>query len=196
MYKEHFLKSASVSLLATLAFAGCEADPEVVNGLVEPGLSEEMVTANCYAACDCGGGIWVDCLGTCQATDYSHVECNGVPVAYCPVCCPAFSVYIPNVFTPNGDGYNDVWRVTDANNGTGSIYATAYSLNIYNRWGQSVHSKSGPFRWYYYGGDIFWNGKINNMGGLVSPSAYYYELTLKSCDGTPTSYKGWIQVIY
>jgi len=40
-------------------------------------------------------------------------------------------VYVPNVFTPNGDGSNDVFFV----NGKG---ITGLSVKIYNRWGNKV----------------------------------------------------------
>ncbi len=43
---------------------------------------------------------------------------------------PDANLFIPNVFTPNGDGYNDVFRIT------GIRQCEFYNLYIYNRWGQ------------------------------------------------------------
>ncbi|MBK8499822.1 MAG: choice-of-anchor L domain-containing protein [Flavobacteriales bacterium] len=69
-------------------------------------------------------------------------------------------VIIPNVITPNGDGYNDKW----------SIEGITYSSNtvaIYNRWGQKVYEATN-YR--------------NQWGGDDVPDGtYYYEviLTLK-----------------
>ncbi len=49
-----------------------------------------------------------------------------------------FTLYIPNVFTPNGDGDNDQFRVSVP----GKIYECV-DLNIYNRWGQLMFSSTG-----------------------------------------------------
>lgn len=44
---------------------------------------------------------------------------------------PYFPLYVPNAFTPNGDGINDVFRV-------GSAGITGYHLVIIDRWGTTV----------------------------------------------------------
>jgi gliding motility-associated-like protein len=44
---------------------------------------------------------------------------------------PPFSFYIPNAFTPNGDGLNDRFR------GIGEGFVT-YEMEIYNRWGEMI----------------------------------------------------------
>jgi gliding motility-associated-like protein len=46
-----------------------------------------------------------------------------------------FSVYIPNTFTPNGDGLNDVFNVK----GIG-LQTAGYSMEIYDRWGTLIYS--------------------------------------------------------
>ena len=43
---------------------------------------------------------------------------------------PDANLFIPNVFTPNGDGYNDEFRIT------GIRQCEFYNLYVYNRWGQ------------------------------------------------------------
>lgn len=109
----------------------------------------------------------------------------------------SFSVSIPNVFTPNGDGFNDTWRVMAASNGTGPLNAYSYSLTIVNQWGGSVMSGSGTITTGtegYMGGDIYWNGRINNTGSYVSNSVYYYAVTLYNCSGNQT-YNGNISVL-
>lgn len=47
---------------------------------------------------------------------------------------PEWSVYIPNSFTPNGDGNNDVFY-PDGN----GIDWTNYEMHIYNRWGEEIY---------------------------------------------------------
>lgn len=66
------------------------------------------------------------------------------------------SISIPNVITPNGDGYNDVFEILN-------IERLEYSrLKIYNRWGGVVYDKE------YYKND--WDGQG------VSDGVYFYTL--------------------
>jgi gliding motility-associated-like protein len=64
---------------------------------------------------------------------------------------------VPNVFTPNNDGINDLFlpNLPDGTQG---------SMTIYNRWGKTI-----------YEGDLLkgWNGK-NNQGVDQAESTYYY----------------------
>ncbi len=51
-------------------------------------------------------------------------------------------IYIPNAFTPNGDGRNDVWNIP----ALGAF--TSFELVLYNRWGQPVfETKDTPRQW-------------------------------------------------
>jgi gliding motility-associated-like protein len=54
---------------------------------------------------------------------------NSIEVAVMETC-PEY-IFIPNAFTPNGDGINDVYRVA-----TRSL--VSFELSIYNRWGQLI----------------------------------------------------------
>ncbi len=68
--------------------------------------------------------------------------------------------YIPNAFTPNGDGVNDVFGITGNS-------VSGYSLNIYGRWGQPVFKSDGPFKG--------WNGNDQN-GNPAPDGVYVYSL--------------------
>lgn len=51
------------------------------------------------------------------------------------------NLFIPNVFTPNGDGLNDYFRLF-------TTPCNFVSVSIYNRWGMQIFSSSNPnFRW-------------------------------------------------
>lgn len=83
-------------------------------------------------------------------------------------------LFIPNVFTPNGDGVNDrfVIQAMEAFN--------TVSLTIYNRWGNNI----------YYNPvyDNSWDGSGLNSG------TYYYVIEAK--EGNNSSiYKGWVLLI-
>jgi len=58
--------------------------------------------------------------------------------------------YIPNIFTPNGDGLNDRWRVI-----TRECWQT-FDLKVYNRWGNLVWWSLDPMEW--------WNGEDTQDG--------------------------------
>ncbi len=71
---------------------------------------------------------------------------------------PPSTIEIPNIFTPNGDGYNDVLKVK-------SEGLDNETMVIYNRWGRKV------YEWNMVHGE--WNG-IENSGGEAATGVYYY----------------------
>ncbi len=66
-------------------------------------------------------------------------------------CSPA--VYLPNAFSPNGDGINDLFFPQGKN-------FTSSKLLIFDRWGGMIHSSEGP--------DANWDG------GNASAGVYVY----------------------
>ena len=80
---------------------------------------------------------------------------------------------IPNVFTPNGDGKNDVWELEGAE-GFDRI-----ELTVVNRWGNEVY-RSRDYR-----GD--WNG------GNLNEGTYYYSLVTHK-GNVQESYAGWVLI--
>lgn len=71
-------------------------------------------------------------------------------------------VNVPNVFTPNGDGKNDVFCVQ-------AFSVEAFEAIILNRWGRKVYEWHDP-----EGG---WDGRIN--GKYATPGTYYYIVTAR-----------------
>ena len=72
---------------------------------------------------------------------------------------------IPNVFTPNNDGNNDVFEIQVA----GKLYECTV-LKIFNRWGQVQFLSSGN--------NIKWDGR-NSVGMSVPDGTYFYTLSIK-----------------
>ena len=98
----------------------------------------------------------------------------------------SFDIFIPNAFTPNGDGFNDVWLVVDGDKGFGAINAYRYELNISNAAGVSLFSKNETITAGSIGlrgGDIAWDGRINGTGSIVPNGTYTYSLRLFNCSG-------------
>jgi gliding motility-associated-like protein len=73
-------------------------------------------------------------------------------------------VLVPNAFSPNGDGINDTWVITNITNYPGA------TVNVYDRYGQLVfHSENYSKAW-----DGTYNGKPLPM------ATYYYIIDLKN----------------
>lgn len=71
---------------------------------------------------------------------------------------------MPNVFTPNNDGSNDVFTLNTVN-------ATDLKLVILNRWGNVVYESEGDV-------DAAWNGKVQNVGQECNDGTYFYQFTI------------------
>lgn len=76
-------------------------------------------------------------------------------------------ITIPNVFTPNADGYNDVFKVVGDN-------ITIFDMQIFNRWGQIVF-KSDDI-------NLGWDGKLN--GKECSEGVYYWIVNYEGLGNT------------
>ena len=68
----------------------------------------------------------------------------------------------PNFFTPNGDGFNDTWKIENM-----QIYPNS-KLEIFDRYGKLLKNLSAN--------DTGWNGKINNQE--LRADDYWFILTL------------------
>ena len=90
------------------------------------------------------------------------------------------SVYLemPNVFTPNDDGYNSMFKPIKFN------YLQSGSIIIFNRWGKQV-----------FAGDLFvgWDGLTN--GEEASTGVYYWECNYIDKDGGVHTQRGFVQLL-
>ena len=75
-----------------------------------------------------------------------------------------FSYTLPNVITPNGDGYNDVFEPKV----TGLSLITGAKTVIFNRWGNILHDTDDPL--------IRWDGK-SKQTNMDCPSGTYFYVT-------------------
>ena len=78
------------------------------------------------------------------------------------------TIEIPNVFTPNGDGANDIFSIK-------STGVKEISLQIFNRWGEKLYEFSGP--------KAAWDGLAPN-GSKVPEGTYFYFVKANGFDGT------------
>ena len=73
-------------------------------------------------------------------------------------------IFIPNVFSPNGDGKNDQFYVSGGG-------FTEFKIQIYNRWGTLLFQSDAP--------QVAWDGRTN-AGKEVSAGTYYFTLDAHS----------------
>lgn len=88
---------------------------------------------------------------------------------------------IPNIFSPNDDGVNDVFFLHAASLET-------IDIKIFDRWGHLVYSISSDK------GNIAWDGK-NQYGKEVAEGVYFYTLKAKGADGNEFEQKGNVTVV-
>ncbi|TNE59026.1 MAG: PKD domain-containing protein [Bacteroidetes bacterium] len=95
---------------------------------------------------------------------------------------PVITWYMPNAFTPNGDGQNDGFR------GKGFLEgATAFQMTIWNRWGELVFETENP--------DDEWNGRQMNTGEMSPEGVYVYVVTFTGPRGQKEEFKGYATLL-
>jgi gliding motility-associated-like protein len=82
------------------------------------------------------------------------------------------NIVVPNIFSPNGDGINEVWDIKNIEQ-----YASA-KITVFNRYGQFVFESDGGYS------NNPWNGTYN--GQPLSIGTYFYIIKLSS-SATPIS---------
>lgn len=105
------------------------------------------------------GSYWVEVISQCVVRDTIEVKF---------IDCPGF---VPNVFTPNGDEYNQAFVIQHIDN-------RDWGLQVFNRWGAKVYE------------DKLY--KNNWDGSNLSQGVYYYVLQSISLN---KKVNGWVQII-
>ncbi|HEX6913819.1 MAG TPA: PKD domain-containing protein [Chitinophagaceae bacterium] len=100
------------------------------------------------------------------------------------VTCNQANIFVPNTFTPNGDGMNDVFYIR----GNG-VFAVK-SLRIFNRWGEMIFEKK----------DISANIPTDGWNGLfkgvpASTDTYVYQLEVLCTNSEVVKYNGTVSLI-
>ncbi|MEM9837508.1 MAG: gliding motility-associated C-terminal domain-containing protein, partial [Bacteroidota bacterium] len=88
---------------------------------------------------------------------------------------PIISIHVPNAFTPNGDGLNDIFIPKYDLFGF-----RGYEFNVWNRWGQRIFTTDDP--------SIGWDGRYKNAD---SPAGgYLWEITIINARFEAEKFKG------
>ena len=89
------------------------------------------------------------------------------------------SLEVPNVFTPNGDGINDIFVIE-------SEGLTEVQGIIYNRWGAVIYNWDQP--------KLEWDGRTNT-GLFCSQGTYFYIIKAKGWDGEEYELNGFVTLL-
>lgn len=104
-------------------------------------------------------------------------SCESVSDTY-TINIGASELLIPNAFSPNGDGINDIWKVAYRS-------LVSFKCHIFNRHGHQIYQFDDP-----NGG---WDGK--NGSKFVNPGVYFYVIEAVGSDGKKYKRSGDINII-
>jgi gliding motility-associated-like protein len=115
---------------------------------------------------------------------YTDHGCHASDSVKILIYCDNSQVFVPNAFTPNGDGQNDVFYPR------GIGIKTIKSFRIYNRWGELLFEREGIN---LNDADNAWDGTYK--GGTPRPDVYVYIIDAVCFTGDPVFIKGDVTII-
>ena len=96
------------------------------------------------------------------------------------------NIYIPNAFSPNNDGVNDIFTIYTKS----ARQSRVESLKVFNRWGDLLYSRQN---FQLDGEQVGWDGTFNDK--LVDPGGYIYSVDVLFPDGSKEQKAGVINII-
>ncbi|MEM7575107.1 MAG: PKD domain-containing protein, partial [Bacteroidota bacterium] len=160
--------------LTVTGCAGCSYDWDTDNGTVSP--DDEAVVI--------GSPEFED-----EVTYFVELSANGcseelfITLPTDDPACNQLTVYLPNAFSPNGDGQNDELRVRSRY--IDQELLLDYELMIFNRWGQEMFRSFDPFQ--------AWDGRFE--GDECEPDVFGFYLRVVCPDGEELIQQGNITLL-
>ncbi|MFT4879895.1 MAG: gliding motility-associated-like protein, partial [Flavobacteriales bacterium] len=110
------------------------------------------------------------------------IDVNGCTDLFCRTVdvIEKLRVFVPNAFTPDGDGVNEVWFPV-------VIGAIEYDVKVFNRWGEVVFSSQVP-------GEP-WIGEVKNGEYFARNDLYTYILVVQGDDLETYEYSGHVMLL-
>ncbi|HRY32510.1 MAG TPA: choice-of-anchor L domain-containing protein [Bacteroidales bacterium] len=94
------------------------------------------------------------------------------------VVMPEHTLFIPNTFTPNHDGHNDIFQAF-------GTHITDFHMDILNRWGENIFTSDHI--------DIGWDGTYK--GDIAPTGVYTVVITYRDIQGSRHSYYGKVTML-
>ena len=89
-------------------------------------------------------------------------------------------LYVPNSFSPNNDGFNDIFSFKGTN-----VFNPR--LEIYTQWGEMVCVIESPSQ--------YWTGNVNNSGYYCESGIYNWKIFYRDEKGTPHYQRGFVSLV-
>ncbi|MFM7023437.1 MAG: gliding motility-associated C-terminal domain-containing protein [Flavobacteriales bacterium] len=127
------------------------------------------------------GSYWVQVTDSNQCSTSDNIELT--------VFCEDYELEWPNVITPNGDGFNDIFKpkgVDDNNFQKVIANVRIISFGVYDRWGRFM---------FYSEENVLpnWDGKFN--GSPAASGTYFYVIRYKNSAGKEYEVSGYLTLM-
>lgn len=105
----------------------------------------------------------------CKDTTFTEIEID-----------PEYHFYIPNAFTPDNDGNNDIFTTVGEE-------IEEFTMMIYNRWGELIYET--------YDLNSGWDGTTKGGETLAMEGVYVYKIKLRDWEGLYHNFTGKVTLI-
>jgi len=143
------------------SLCSCQTYPVEELGCTDPSACDFNALATCDSGCDYS---CLDCLGVIDGTATFDV---------CGICLAADDperdiscfnqLYVPNAFTPDNDGVNDVFKIGVNRD------MDFFEIRIFNRFGTEIYYSSDS--------NFSWQGDVNSGEYYAPPGVYSYSIS-------------------
>jgi gliding motility-associated-like protein len=93
---------------------------------------------------------------------------------------PEQTLFVPNAFTPNGDGKNDEFQAV-------GLEIIAFTMDIYDRWGNHLFTSDRM--------DIGWDGTAREGGEVAQQDVYVYKIVATDFTGRVEKLTGHVTLL-
>ena len=130
-----------------------------------------------------GTSYTFDSAGTYALMLYNNGCMQADTLSVNMIDCRTCDIYLPNAFTPNGDGYNDAFGAY-----TNCTQIIQFSLQVYNRWGEKVYESNDL--------NAAWDGTYKGQAAPLDTYVYYVSISYNTAtDAETKKYKGSVVLI-
>lgn len=173
------MTSATLSASPTVVEEGSSTNLNVTLSPYVPGIVYSWIPTESLNCTNCPDPIATPTGDTWYTVKLTTPEgCNIKDSIFIKYKIKCGEVYVPNIFSPNQDGNNDVFKVY-------SRCMVSIELSVFDRWGNRVFFTNKV--------DEAWDGSFN--GKVMNSGTYIYRATVSLLDGTSEDLKGTITLV-